>query len=64
MRYCSRVAELELHDEIVEWIDSLDDAERNRTVVVIDRLAELGSSARMPLSRSLGDGLEPVNPSV
>lgn len=27
------------------------------TVVVIDRLAALGSSARMPLSRSLGDGL-------
>lgn len=26
-------------------------------VVVIDRLAALGSSARMPLSKSLGDGL-------
>jgi len=51
------VAELELHDEVVDWIDSLDDAERNRTVVVIDRLAALGSSVRMPLSRSLGDGL-------
>lgn len=25
--------------------------------MVIDRLAALGSSARMPLSRSLGDGL-------
>lgn len=25
--------------------------------MVIDRLATLGSSARMPLSRSLGDGL-------
>ena len=51
------MAELELHDEVVDWIDSLDDAERNRTVVVIDRLAALGSSVRMPLSRSLGDGL-------
>jgi putative component of toxin-antitoxin plasmid stabilization module len=52
-----RVAELELHDEVVEWMDSLDDAEWDRTVVVIDRLVNLGSSARMPLSRSLGDGL-------
>jgi putative component of toxin-antitoxin plasmid stabilization module len=51
------VAELELHDEVVEWMATLDDAEWSRTVVVIDRLAALGSSARMPLSRSLGDGL-------
>ena len=53
----ARVSEIELHDEITQWIDSLDDAEWDRTVVVIDRLATLGSSARMPLSRSLGDGL-------
>ena len=51
------MAELELHDEIVEWMDSLDATEWNRTVVVIDRLVALGSSARMPFSRSLGDGL-------
>ena len=51
------VADVELHDEVVEWMDSLDDDEWDRTVVVIDRLAVLGSSARMPLSRSLGDGL-------
>jgi phage-related protein len=51
------VAELELHEEVVEWMDMLDEAEWDRTVVVIDRLAALGSSARMPLSRSLGDGL-------
>ena len=38
-------------------MDSLDDDEWDRTVVVIDRLVALGSSARMPLSRSLGDGL-------
>jgi hypothetical protein len=36
---------------------TLDDAEWDRTVVVIDRLAGLGASARMPLSRSLGDRL-------
>jgi len=51
------VGELELHDEVAEWMDSLDDAEWRRTVVVIDRLVALGSLARMPLSKSLGDGL-------
>jgi putative component of toxin-antitoxin plasmid stabilization module len=51
------VADLELHDEVVEWMESLSDEEWDRTVVVVDRLVELGSSARMPLSRSLGDGL-------
>ena len=35
----------------------LDDTKWDRTVVVIDRLATLGPAARMPLSRSLGDGL-------
>lgn len=51
------MGELELHDEIVDWMASLDDTEWDRTVVVIDHLAALGSSARMPLSKSLGDGL-------
>lgn len=51
------MADLELHDEVVQWMDTLDGPEWDRTVVVIDRLASLGSSARMPLSRSLGDGL-------
>jgi putative component of toxin-antitoxin plasmid stabilization module len=51
------VVTVELHDEIVDWMDLLDDDEWDRVVVVVDRLAALGSSARMPLSRSLGDGL-------
>lgn len=51
------VAEIELHDEVVEWMGSLDASGWDRTVVVIDRLVGLGSSARMPLSRGLGDGL-------
>jgi len=51
------VAAVELHDEIGDWLDSLEADEWDRTVLVIDRLAELGSSARMPFSRSLGDGL-------
>jgi putative component of toxin-antitoxin plasmid stabilization module len=48
---------VELHDEIAEWMETLDDDEWDRVVVIIDRLADLGSTARMPLSRSLGDGL-------
>ena len=51
------VAEIEAHDEIVEWFDELSQPEWERTSVVIDRLASLGSQARMPFSRSLGDGL-------
>lgn len=46
-----------MHDEIVEWMSSLDSNEWDRTVVVIDRLADLRSIARMPFSRALGDGL-------
>lgn len=38
-------------------MEALDDDEWDRTIVVIDRLAAVGSSARMPLSKSLGDGL-------
>ncbi|MGL4174722.1 MAG: type II toxin-antitoxin system RelE/ParE family toxin [Dermatophilaceae bacterium] len=48
---------VELHDEVVDWLDSLTDTEWVRIVVVVDRLAELGPRARMPLSRSLGEGL-------
>jgi putative component of toxin-antitoxin plasmid stabilization module len=51
------VAEVELHDEVVTWLDTLTDHEWQRVVVIVDRLADLGHQARMPLSRSLGDGL-------
>jgi len=51
------VAEVEAHDEVVEWFDELSQPEWERTLVVVDRLASLGSRARMPLSRSLGEGL-------
>lgn len=51
------MTQIELHDEIVEWMDSLGNVEWARVAVVVDRLAVLGPSARMPLSRSLGDGL-------
>ncbi len=46
-----------MHNEIVEWMSSLNTTEWDRTVIVIDRLADLGSMARMPSSRALGDGL-------
>lgn len=49
--------EVELHDEVVKWLDGLSDEEWDRVVVIVDRLADLGSRARMPLSRSLGEGL-------
>lgn len=51
------MADIELHDEVVEWLDTLPDHEWQRVVVIVDRLAEQGHRARMPLSRSLGDGL-------
>lgn len=38
-------------------MDSLNDDEWDRTTVVVERLASLGSTARMPLSKALGDGL-------
>lgn len=49
--------EIELHDEVVQWMDGLDDDDWERTVVAIDRLVALGAAARMPFSRSLGGGL-------
>ena len=42
---------------MVEWFDELSQNEWERVSVVVDRLASLGSKARMPFSRSLGDGL-------
>lgn len=50
-------AEVEAHDEVVEWFGELSETDWERTSVVVDRLAALASRARMPLSRSLGGGL-------
>ena len=49
--------EVELHNEVTDWLAGLDEAEWSRSAVVIDRLARVGQQARMPLSRSLGGGL-------
>jgi phage-related protein len=51
------VVDVELHDEVVSWMATLNEREWNRVVVAIDRLATLGPTARMPFSRSLGDGV-------
>ena len=51
------MAGIEIHDEVAEWLNQLNNADWHRVVVIIDRLAELGAMARMPLSRSLGSGL-------
>lgn len=51
------MADVELHDEVADWLDTLNVREWDRVVVIVDRLADLGSKARMPLSRSLGEGL-------
>jgi putative component of toxin-antitoxin plasmid stabilization module len=51
------MSDVELHDEVAKWMETLDDEEWDRAVVIIDRLAALGATARMPLSRPLGDGL-------
>lgn len=49
--------EVEAHDEVVEWLSGLSSAEWDRVAAATDRLAQLAQRARMPLSRSLGDGL-------
>ncbi len=51
------MAEIESHDEVTDWFDELDDAQWDRVMPIVERLATLGSAARMPMSKSLGDGL-------
>ncbi len=51
------MAEVELLDEIVEWLEELSEQEHDRVVVLINRLAALGFEARMLFSPSLGQGL-------
>ena len=51
------MAELELHDEVTDWLATLTKEDWDRALIVIDRLVESGSAARMPFSRALGGGL-------
>ena len=47
------VAEIEAHDQVVEWFDELSQNEWERTLVVIDRLASPrveGEDADLPKS--------------
>ena len=45
------VAEIEAHDEVVEWLDSLNDADWHRVAVVVDRLAVQGSSVAQSMTK-------------
>lgn len=36
------VTAVELHDEVVQWLDTLSDRDWDRVVVIVDRLAENG----------------------
>jgi Phage derived protein Gp49-like (DUF891) len=51
------MVEIELRAEVADWLSGLSAADQKRAKHAIDRLASLGHMARMPFSRSLGDGL-------
>jgi hypothetical protein len=46
--------EVELHDEVVKWLDALSDEEWGRVVVIVDRLADLGPSCSNAALAKLG----------
>ena len=50
------MTEIELLDEIVVWLDTLSEVEYQRVVVLLDRLAVLGSTARRITFRFTQDG--------
>jgi hypothetical protein len=49
------VVEVEL--EVATWLDNLAPPDFDQTAEAIDRLRRAGNQLRMPLSRSLGNGL-------
>lgn len=48
---------VELSDEVEEWLEAATPRQRAAFFVAADRLATAGNALRMPYSRSLGDGL-------
>ncbi len=48
---------VELEPEVEEWLDTLSTIEFATVLPHIERLADRGSTLRMPASRPLGDGL-------
>ena len=48
---------IETEPEIEEWLTGLTNTEFARITPHLERLAERGNNLRMPVSRSLGDGL-------
>ena len=51
------MAEVELLDEIVEWLATLSEQEHDRVVVLVDRLADLGSAVALAQLRRSWQGL-------
>ncbi len=49
--------EIELEPEVDEWVQDLSAAEFGSVLVHLERLGDRGSQLRMPVSRSLGNGL-------
>lgn len=49
--------EVELEDEVADWLDSLDDREFGAVEFHIDRLAQRGHMLGEPAVKHLGDGL-------
>ena len=54
---CMAGWDVEIEQEVQNWLDSLDTIAFEIAEAHIDLLAELGSALRMPHSRPLGDGL-------
>lgn len=48
---------VEVEPEVATWLDNLAPPEFDQAAEAIDRLRHAGNRLRMPLSRSLGDGL-------
>lgn len=49
--------EIELEPEVVAWMEDLSTTEFAIVLAHVERLGERGNMLRMPVSRSLGDGL-------
>jgi len=58
------VAEVQAHDENVEWFHEFSRNAWERVSVVVDRLASLGSKTRMPTSHSLCEVRFPLSSTV
>lgn len=49
--------EVEIHAEVSQWLDTLDESDYGRAAEMIDALLDQGPDMRMPYSRALRGGL-------